>query len=90
MDFVNLSVDADDQRRKCHNRKSLAMVVFNKNNRCFSGESYSVEANETGKTNPIEEIQNACNMCNELDTLNMTLKRQVSGGLEGVNVVILH
>lgn len=65
-------------------------MVFEQDNKCLFGESYAVGLAEQSKTNPLEEIQNACNMCFELDALNITLNRQLSGRMEGVNAAMLY
>lgn len=43
-----------------------------------------------GKVRPSEEIEVTCGMCNELDALHLTLKRQFSGDLNEVRAAMLH
>lgn len=39
---------------------------------------------EQCKTNPLEKTQNACDMCTKLYIFNLTLKRQLSGCMDGL------
>lgn len=90
LEFVNLLVDAADQRQHSQNGHSREMVVFGKNTRGCLCERIPAVTDESSKTYTFEEIQLACNMCNELKALTMTLKRQVSSSLEEVNAALLH
>lgn len=58
-------------------------MVFYQSNRGLHDESQTECLAEQDKTNTLEEIQNVCNMCNELDALNITLKRQLLREMEG-------
>lgn len=45
---------------------------------------------DRGNERPIEELSVACEMCNELEALNLTLNWQFSGDFNTVRVAILH
>lgn len=66
------------------------MVIFGRNSRLHYSASSSKPHAGKDKASPFEEIQNACNMCFEMDKLNVTLKRQLSSGMEKLNAALLH
>lgn len=63
--FVNIPEEEDSRGRALQKGKSLEIVVFDQHIRDHFNERTAEGVEEHDKTNPAEEIQNACNMCFE-------------------------